>query len=197
MLTLARLAVGSLAGGLAMMLAGFVFWATPLSSLAYANTNGTADNEIEHLLARALPHSGRYVIVSPATAEGPDRDSSGPIAQIDYNREGATEGPGKMLAGFALQVWTSSLIWLLLASVATRVTDLFSRVRLVTGFALACAGMVRLNDPVFIHTGWTYSVYALAADVAMLCASGLVIARWFLPGQGQRDPGNERSGMIG
>jgi len=32
-----------------------------------------------------------------------------------------------------------------------------------------------------MHGAWRFAFYGLVADLAMMCASGLVIARWFLP----------------
>jgi hypothetical protein len=78
-------------------------------------------------------------------------------------------------------VIVSLLIGLSLYAVAGRVTDFASRARLVVGFSAAAVVMLTTSDPIWMHGAWRIAIYGLVADLAMLCASGLVIARWFMP----------------
>ncbi len=41
--------------------------------------------------------------------------------------------------------------------------------------------MIVTSDPIWNHADWRYAIYALVADLAMLSAASVVIARWFLP----------------
>ena len=68
-----------------------------------------------------------------------------------------------------------------LLAVASRVTDFESRAKLAIGVSAAAVMMIRIGDPIWMHTDWRFAIYALVADLAMLSASSLVIARWFLP----------------
>jgi hypothetical protein len=52
---------------------------------------------------------------------------------------------------------------------------------LAIGLSAAATVTIVIGDPIWMHSDWRYAIYALIADLAMLSASALVIARWFLP----------------
>lgn len=86
-----------------------------------------------------------------------------------------------MIGGFIQEIVVSLMIGLSLFAVAGRVTDFESRAKLAIGLSAAAVVMIRIGDPIWMHADWRYAIYALIADLAMLSASSLVIARWFLP----------------
>jgi hypothetical protein len=45
------------------------------------------------------------------------------------------------------------------------------------GLSAAATVMIVIGDPIWMHGDWRYAIYALVADLAMLTASALVIAR--------------------
>jgi hypothetical protein len=89
--------------------------------------------------------------------------------------------PASMIGGLVQEVIVSLMIGFSLFAVAGRVTDFASRARLAIGLSAAATVMIVTSDPIWNHADWRYAIYALVADLAMLSASALVIARWFLP----------------
>lgn len=177
-----RILIGSVAGGVAMFIVGFLFWATPLQYLGFSNAGDTQNAAIQLSLAQNLPHTGRYIVPNPMTPVGGNGYTKGPIAAIDYNSRGySTADPAAMIGGFVQEIIVSLMIGLSLLGVARRVTDFLSRARLAIGLSAAATVMIVLGDPIWMHADWRYAIYALIADLAMLAASSLVITRWFLP----------------
>lgn len=177
-----RVLIGSVAGGVVMFILAFVFWASPLSRLAYSSATDQQNAAVQLALAGNLPHTGRYVVPNPGTAQGNVLYSKGPVAEISYNTAGfSASGGGSMVGGFIHEVVVSLLIGLSLLAVAGRVTDFESRARLVIGLSAAATVMIALSDPIWMHADWRFAIYGLIADLAMLSAAGLVMARWFVP----------------
>lgn len=177
-----RLVIGSFAGAVAMFIVGFVLWATPLARLGYSRADEAQNAAVQAALAANLPHTGRYIVPDPASAGGTVLYGKGPIASVDYNSAGfSVSDGGALIGGFAQEYVVVLLIGLTMLAVAGRVTDFPSRARLVIGFAAAASVMITLSDPIFMHADWRFAIYNLFACMAMLCAGGLVVARWFLP----------------
>ena len=183
-----RVVIGSLVGGVAMFIVGFLFWATPLQYLGYSRASDAQNAAVQLSLAQNLPHTGRYVVPNPATQVGANGYSKGPIATVDFNVGGFAGGdPASMIGGFIQEVLVSLMIGLSLLAVASRVTDFASRARLAIGLSAAATVMIVIGDPIWVHGDWRYAIYALIANLAMLSASALVIARWFLPSVSQAE----------
>jgi glycerol uptake facilitator-like aquaporin len=177
-----RVLIGSFVGGVAMFIVGFILWATPLQYLGYSTATDAQNAAVQLSLAQNLPHTGRYIVPNPASQVGGNGYTKGPIASVDYNSSGfSTSDPATMIGGFIQEVIVSLMIGLSLLAVASRVTDFESRARLAIGLSAAAVMMIRIGDPIWMHADWRFAIYALIADLAMLSASSLVIARWFLP----------------
>ena len=177
-----RILIGSIVGGVAMFIVGFLLWATPLQYFGYSTATDAQNAAIQLSLAQNLPHTGHYMVPNPMTAVGGNGYTKGPIASVDYNSSGySTAEPAAMIGGFIQEVIVSLMIGLSLLAVAGRVTDFPSRAKLAIGLSAAATVMINLGDPIWMHADWRYAIYALIADLAMLSASSLVIARWFLP----------------
>lgn len=177
-----RVLLGSIAGGIAMFIAGFIFWATPLNRIGISSATEAQGATVQLALAQNLPASGYYLIPNPETPNGSVLYGKGPTALVNFNTAGfSTADPSAMIGGFIQEVIVSLLIGLSLYAVAGRVTDFASRARLVVGFSAATVVMITTSDPIWMHGSWRYAIYGLVADLAMMCAAGLVIARWFIP----------------
>lgn len=177
-----KVVIGSIVGGLAMFITGFIFWATPLNKIAYSNATEAQSAAIQLALAQNLPATGYYIIPNPDTSNGAVLYGKGPTAMVNFNTLGSsTSDPSAMIGGLIQEIIVSLLIGLSLYAVAGRVTDFASRARLVVGLSAAAVVMITTSDPIWMHGAWRFALYGLIADLAMLCASGLVIARWFLP----------------
>ncbi len=177
-----RIVVGSIAGGVAMFIVGFLFWATPLQYIGYSTASDAQNAAVQLSLAQNLPHTGRYVVPNMNSKDGANGYSKGPIATVDYNVGGfAGADPASMIGGFVQEVIVSLMIGLSLFAVAGRVTDFASRAKLAIGLSAAATVMIVISDPIWTHGDWRFAIYALIADLAMLSASSLVMTRWFLP----------------
>lgn len=177
-----RILIGSVAGGVAMFIVGFIFWATPLQYLGLSTASDAQNAAVQLSLAQNMPHSGRYIVPNPMTPVGGNGYTKGPIATVDYNSKGySTADPASMITGFVQELIVSLMIGLSLFIVAGRVTDFRSRAKLAIGLTAAATVMIVTADPIWMHADWRYAIYALIANIAMLAAASLVIARWFLP----------------
>ncbi|MDO6416904.1 hypothetical protein Q4F19_21145 [Sphingomonas sp. BIUV-7] len=177
-----KVLLGSIAGGVAMFIAGFLFWATPLNKIAFSSATEAQSAAVQLSLAQNLSATGYYLIPNPETSNGAVLYGKGPTALVNYNSAGfSTADPSAMIGGFIHEVVVSLMIALSLYAVAGRVTDFASRARLVVGLSAATVVMITLSDPIWMHGAWRFALYGLVADLAMMCASGLVIARWFVP----------------
>ena len=177
-----RAVIGSLMGAVAMFAVGVLFWASPLNHLAYASAGDAPSAAVQQALAANLPHTGRYLVPDPNSAGGTVLYGRGPVATVDYNERGfSTSEPSSMIGGFVQEAVASLMIAFSLFAVARRVTDFESRLRVAIGLTAAATVMITLSDPIFAHGPWSFAIYNLVADLAMLSASALVITRWFLP----------------
>ena len=179
-----RVLIGSVAGGIAMFVVGFLFWATPLNRIGMSAADEAQSATVQLALAQSLPKTGYYIIPNPDTANGAVLYGKGPVAAVNFNTAGSSAAdPRAMIGGLVQEIIVSLLIGLSLYAVAGRVTDFASRARLVVGFSAAATVMIVMSDPIWMNGDWRYALYGVVADLAMLCASGLVIARWFVPGR--------------
>lgn len=182
-----RVLIGSIAGGVAMFVVGFIFWATPLMNIGYSHAGEQQSATVQTALAQNLPHTGRYIVPDPGTAGGTVLYGRGPVATIDYNIAGfSTAGTEPIIGGLIQEIVVVLMFGLALLPICGRVADFPSRARVVVGISAASAVMIQLADPIFNHADWRFALYALVADMAMLAAGGLVLARWFLPRAEQR-----------
>lgn len=178
-----RILIGSIVGGIAMFVVGFIFWATPLSRIGYSGAETEQQSAaVQTALAQNLPHTGRYIIPDPGTPGGTVLYGRGPVATVDYNTAGfSTSSSSSVIGGLVQEIVVVLLFGLALLPILGRVPDFTSRARVVVGVSAAAAVMIQLSDPIFNHGAWRFAIYALMADIAMLAAGGLVLARWFLP----------------
>ncbi len=177
-----RMLIGSVAAAVAMFITGFIFFATPLSYLAYGSVDVTQQAAIQQSLAANLPATGTYSIPSAATANGAVMYGKGPIATVHYNSGGfGVADPGVLIAGFVHELIVAILMGFALMTIAARVPDFASRAKLVVLFSLAGGVLMSLGEPIWYHHDWAHFIYLFVGDTAMLVVGGLVIARWFLP----------------
>lgn len=177
-----RLALGSLAAAVAMFITGFIFFATPISMIAYSRASEAQNAAVQTALAANLPVTGTYMVPDPSTQSGTTLYGKGPVATVHYNSNGyAVADPSAILNGFIHELIVCLLIAAALHGIAAQITDFRARAQLVILFSLAASGLVFLGNPIWQHEDWVYNVYSFVANSAMLVVAGLVVARWFLP----------------
>lgn len=177
-----KLALGAFAAAVAMFITGFIFFATPLSVIAYSSASEAQSAAVQTALAANLPKTGTYMVPDPSTQSGTTLYGKGPVATVHYNSNGFSLSDMSGIGwGFIHELLICILIAGALSSLDRRIPDFASRARIVVLFSLASSGLICLGNPVWLHQDWTYWVYNFVANAAMLSVAGLVIARWFLP----------------
>ncbi len=177
-----RLLIGSVLGGLAMWLVGFVFWGTPLSLLAYKQVAAGDSAALQAALAQHLGPTGTvaYWIPSPGSAAGTELVGRGPNALVQFVNSGiALPDTGALIGGLILAILCVLVAGIALRSCAAR-ASFADRFKLVLLFAAAITLYTDLGQPVFNHMPWGYFTYLWVSDLLSWAAAGAVIA-WFLP----------------
>ena len=178
-----RTIIGGLLGGLILFLVGFVFWATPLSELAYEKAGEREGAAVQLSLAQNLTRSGTgaYVIPDAGTPGGTVLYGQGPVAVVHFNTAGfAVDDMSMMVSGFVFAIISGLLMAFGLAAVGAG-RSFAGLARLVVLFSIGITAWTILAQPVFNHFGWAHWIYAFIAETTALILAGLVIARWFLP----------------
>jgi len=177
-----RLVLGSLVGGLAMWVVGFIFWGPLLGWIPLTVTPDANAAAVQAALKAnlAATGSGAYAIPSTATTAGSVLHANGPVAIVHFTNSGF---PGMdtsaLLWGLVLAIGCAFIGGLALKSVAAEL-GFGQRIQLVAFFAVAMAGYSQLGQPVFNHAAWGYYLYAFVADIVTWIAAGAVLAL-FLP----------------
>lgn len=175
--------LGGVVAGLVIYVVSLVFWATPLSLIAYDRVDEQANADVQRALAEGLSASGTgvYVIPDPSQGGASVLYTQGPVATVFFNTSGfPVLDTGALIGGLILAVVIGLLLAEGLRLAARWVPDATSRTRVLLALVLAPLLWVHLGQPIFNHTPWVYSIYALVADFAALFAGGWVVLRWFL-----------------
>lgn len=177
-----RVLLGSVAGAIVIFVIGFLFFATPLSSIGLRTLPNAEAAAVRQSLAANLPETGTYAVPGATTPEQTVMYGQGPIATIHYNTGGfPVADTGVIVGGLILDFVAALLIGAALLTLAGRVPDFGSRARIVVLFSLAGAAYMHLGEPIWYHHDLPHFIYLFVGDAVALIAGGLVIARWFLP----------------
>ena len=178
-----KLAIGSVAAAVAMFIAGFLYFAGPIATMAYSKANEVQIAAVQTALAANLPQTGTYMVPDPATQSGTTLYGKGPVATVHYNSRGfPVESAGGMAWGFVLYLAAA----VLMAAALSQVPDFRSRALVVACFAVTGSALTILTDPIFLHQDWTYAIFGFVGSVIVLLVGGLVLARWFMPSAAQK-----------
>lgn len=195
-----KLFIGSIAAAVAMFIAAFLYFAGPLSMVAYSTASESQSAAVQTALAANLPETGTYMVPNPATQSGTILYGKGPVATVHFNTAGfPVESTEALLWGFILYFVVALLIAAALSQFGSRVPDFRSRATVVVLFAIAMPALSILTDPIFLHQDWSYSIFGYVGSVLILGIGGLVIARWFMPSapaQAKEPAGGEEVGAV-
>ena len=178
-----RSVIGGLVAGLAMFFIGFIFWATPLSEIAFSKAGDAESAAVQAALAQNLTPlgTGTYVIPTPSTPQGTELYGRGPIAMVHFNTGGfAAEDMSMMLPGLLFALVSGLMLSFGIAAVG-RENSFGQIAALVVLFSLGVTVWTILAQPVFNHFGWGYWVYLFVSEAVALIVAGLIVARWFVP----------------
>ena len=178
-----RSVIGGLVAGIVMFFIGFVFWGTPLSTVAFNQANDTEAAAVQNAMRDNLTRSGTgtYQIPSPNTPAGTVAYGNGPIATVHFNTGRFAANDLSMMApGLAFALVAGLFMSFGIAAVS-RENSFAQIARLVILFSLGLTVWTILAQPVFNNYGWTYWIYFFVSEAIAFIAAGLVIARWFVP----------------
>jgi len=180
-----RILIGSVLGGLVQFFVGFVFWGTPLSRLVFTVAPDAQEAAVQTALAQNLTPTGTgtYYVPWPETAQGLILHGRGPVALVFFNTGGfPLMAPGSLIGGLVLSVISILLLGLALHTVAARVDDFASRMRIVVFASLGVVLYSVLGQPIFnFYMPWGYWIYLAISLIVGFVAGGFVLARWFVP----------------
>jgi hypothetical protein len=183
-----RVFIGAAVAAVAMLIIGFLFFATPLSRLSTASLNDVQAASIQQSLAANLPKTGTYRVPGLDTDAQTNMYSRGPVATVHYNVGGfAANDAGGLLTGLILNFIAALLIGAAMIGIDRRVSDFGSRARVGILIALASAAFIHFREPILWHHDWAHFIYLFVADSVALGAAALIIA-WFLPRPRQAAP---------
>lgn len=180
-----RVVLGSVLGGIAQWIVGFIFWGTPLGRLAFSVAPDAQNADIQAALARNLTAlgAGTYQVPWPETAAGTVLLGKGPVAMVHFNPGGFPPmETSSLVAGLVLSIVSMLLVGFALLGITGRVADFGSRLRVLIGLAVATTLYFIIGQPVFnFYMPWGYWIYLAISHLAGFVAGGFVLIRWFLP----------------
>jgi hypothetical protein len=174
--------IGAAVAAVAMFFWGFLFWAA--TPLPYTAVLRPAPDELAlgQKLKEMLPKSGVFLVPSPASGVSQDelakRQAAGPVAQIIFNRDGVTMGPGVFIGGL-IHYFVASLVGaLLLTAVLPAASSYGARVRVVFLAGLAGSVFSDLGKPIWWHYPWRFSLLDFTYDVTIWVIGALILAKF-------------------
>ncbi|MBA2933095.1 hypothetical protein HZF05_03190 [Sphingomonas sp. CGMCC 1.13654] len=180
-----RILIGSVLGGLVQFFVGFIFWGTPLSRLVFTVAPDAQEAAVQTALAQNLTATGTgtYHVPWPDTAAGTVLHGRGPVALIFFNTQGfPAMQTSSLIGGLVLSIVSILLLGLALHTVAARVDDFASRMKIVVFASLGVVLYSVLGQPVFnFYMPWGYWVYLAISLIVGFVAGGFVLAKWFVP----------------
>ena len=180
-----RLILGAGLGAVAMLVAGFIFFATPLNGIGTRTLGDEQAAQMQASLKAIIPATGTYAVPNADTAAQTVMYGSGPVATVHFNASGFAAGDATMLLwGLALNFIAALLAGLGLLALGGRIADFPSRARLVILLAAGASLYIHLGRALYLHHDLANVLYAMLGDGVALALGGLVVA-WFLPSPGQ------------
>jgi hypothetical protein len=180
-----RILIGSVLGGLVQFFVGFIFWGTPLSRLVFTVAPDAQEAAVQTALAQNLTATGTgtYYVPWPETAQGLILHGRGPVALVFFNTGGfPLMAPSSLIGGLVLSIVSMLLVGLALHTVAARVDDFASRMRIVVFASLGVVLYSILGQPIFnFYMPWGYWIYLAISLIVGFVAGGFVLAKWFVP----------------
>ncbi len=176
-----RLILSAAMAAVAMLVAGFIFFASPLNGIGTRTLGDEQAAQMQASLKQIIPATGTYAVPNPDTAAQTVMYGGGPVATVHFNASGYAAGDATMLLwGLALNFITALLAGLGLLALGGRASDFPSRARLVVLLAAGASLYIHLGRALYLHHDLTNVLFTMVGDGLALALGGLVVA-WFLP----------------
>lgn len=181
-----RVLLGTVISAVALALWSVLFW------VVLAGPGGGVravpdEAGLMQTLQAQLPRSGTYYVPmppqpqpgvprDPALQSFRQREISGPIALIQFNRRGVDPFSTMAYLRLAAQTLAASLIAALLLRAALPVLEGFvQRVGFVFALGVFAAVAVRLSEPLWWHLPWPYYLHGAVYDAGSWLVAGVVL----------------------
>jgi hypothetical protein len=175
-----KMIIGCAVAAAVMFVLGFIFFATPLSTTAYAHADYATLARVQAAMAD-LPQSGAYAVPDAATAGGVLAYERGPIGVVHVVKAGFPVFDPLVLVKGLLHYFVSVLfIGLALLATAEKL-DMRARRAMVAGVVVGTNVFSVLANPVWYRLDWTYALYVFVANTLILMAGAMIVARWYVP----------------
>lgn len=176
-----RLILGAAVAAVAMLVAGFIFFASPLNGIGTRALGDEQAAQMQASLKSIIPATGTYAVPNDDTAAQTVMYGSGPVATVHFNASGYAAGDAMMLLwGLALNFVAALLVGMGLMALGGRIGDFPSRARLVVMLAVGASLYIHLGRALYLHHDLANVLYSLVGDAIALALGGLIVA-WFLP----------------
>jgi hypothetical protein len=175
---MARALLGAVAAAVAMFILGFIFFATPLQSLAVDKLDDSRAAAVQQALNANVQRTGTYFVPDPGTPQQSVMYGTGGVATVHYNSGGfAASDTTSMIGGFVHMLIVTLLMAAGLYGLSRHAAAFADQVKLLVLGVIGAAAFMRLGEPVWYHHDWGYAIYMFLADSISLIAAGIVILK--------------------
>ncbi len=174
-----QILLGSFLAALAMFIWGFIFWATPISSGAFQETDNY--EEIGAALNEVLPRDGSYHVpwYGAGDEEMMRKHEAGPLATIHFRSAGAPMGsPGVMIWGFIHMLATALMLAMLLRIALPALSSYGQQVGLIVLAGVVSSFWTELSAPIWWYHPWSFALTNAFYSIVTFTLAGLVLARF-------------------
>ena len=172
--------LASLLSAVALMIFGFIVWATPISSPAFGT--GLDDAAVQDALRAAAPASGSYVLPDPYVHDQEAFKSAherGPIGILHIMKEGqAAMAPSTFVFGFLHNFIAAMLLAILLQMALPALPTYGGRVLFCTICGVFAAVWENFTAPIWFVSPWSFFVVRSIYTIAGMTLVGAILAKF-------------------
>lgn len=172
--------VGSLLSAVALMILGFVFWATPVSSPGFGSN---LDMEAVRIALRdAATESGTYVIPDQYSLDKEAFEAAhnaGPLGIMHINLDGRPPmQPTVFIIGFIHNFVTAMILAILLQMAIPALPSYTGRVMFCMFVGVFASVWENFTAPIWFNTPWSFYVVRTIYTVIAMTMVGAILARF-------------------
>ncbi|NND72632.1 MAG: hypothetical protein HKN43_13730 [Rhodothermales bacterium] len=175
-----NIVLASLLSAFALMIFGFIVWATPISSPAFGS--GLDVEAVQEALRNAAPESGTYALPDPYVEdqEGFFRaHERGPIGILHIMKEGEPAmAPSTFIFGFIHNFVTAMLLAILLQMALPALPSYAGRVLFCTMCGVFAAVWENFTAPIWFLTPWSFFVVRSLYTIVGMTLIGAILAKF-------------------
>lgn len=177
---MSKILIGSLLSAVALMVYGFVFWATPVSNPGFGE--GANIDALQTAISDAVPESGTYVIPNPYIE---DQDlfvaqhERGPVGILHIQKEGSPAmQPSVFIIGFIHNFVTAMILAILLQMAIPALPTYGGRVMFCTICGVFAAVWENFTGPIWFASPWAFYVVRSIYTIIGMTIVGAILAKF-------------------